>query len=150
MAQLVMVLLALFGQMERTYTLERAAHARPWRRDRPPDRPPVGGGSAQSWPTPRTSARPGTPSSRSSPSPALGGRLGACHAVEIPFVFDTLDLGRRQMLGAALGDNPPQHLADRMHRAWVEFATHGDPGWPRYNLQRRPRVSRFSWRRDGP
>gem|GEM_PF-2516138 len=28
MAQLVVVLLALFGQMERTYTLERAAHAR--------------------------------------------------------------------------------------------------------------------------
>ena len=28
MAQLALVLLALFGQMERTYTLERAAHAR--------------------------------------------------------------------------------------------------------------------------
>ncbi len=28
MAQLVVVLLALFGQMERTYLLERAAHAR--------------------------------------------------------------------------------------------------------------------------
>ena len=28
MAQLAVVLLALFGQMERTYTLERAAHAR--------------------------------------------------------------------------------------------------------------------------
>ncbi len=28
MAQLTVVLLALFGQMERTYTLERAAHAR--------------------------------------------------------------------------------------------------------------------------
>ncbi len=29
MAQLAVVLLALFGQMERTYTLERAAHVRP-------------------------------------------------------------------------------------------------------------------------
>ncbi|TDS82358.1 helix-turn-helix domain-containing protein [Nesterenkonia aurantiaca] len=28
MAQLAVVLLALFGQMERTYTVERAAHAR--------------------------------------------------------------------------------------------------------------------------
>ncbi len=28
MAQFALVLLALFGQMERTYTLERAAHAR--------------------------------------------------------------------------------------------------------------------------
>src|SRR3712207_6878860 len=25
-------------------------------------------------------------------SPAFGGRLGACHGLEIPFVFDTLDL----------------------------------------------------------
>jgi para-nitrobenzyl esterase len=61
------------------------------------------------------------------PSPVLGGRLGACHALQIPFVFDTLDLGRRQKLGGALGEHPPQQLADRMHRAWVEFATAGTP-----------------------
>jgi para-nitrobenzyl esterase len=71
------------------------------------------------------------------PSPAFGGRLGACHALEIPFVFDTLDLGRRQMLGGALGDTPPQQLAASMHRAWVDFATKGEPGWPRYGLDRR-------------
>jgi para-nitrobenzyl esterase len=71
------------------------------------------------------------------PSPAFGGRLGACHALEIPFVFDTLDLGRRQMLGGALGDSPPQQLADTVHRAWVDFASRGDPGWPRYDLERR-------------
>ena len=53
------------------------------------------------------------------PSPAFDGRLGACHALEIPFVFDTLDLGRGQMLGGALGDAPPQELADDMHAAWV-------------------------------
>ena len=62
------------------------------------------------------------------PSPAFGGRLGACHALEIPFVFDTLDLGRRQMLGGALGENPPQQLADTMHRAWVDFAPTAIPG----------------------
>ena len=77
------------------------------------------------------------------PSPVLGGRLGACHALEIPFVFDTLDLGRKQMLGGALGQNPPQHLADTVHRAWVEFARHGDPGWPRYEPPRRA-VMRFA------
>jgi para-nitrobenzyl esterase len=71
------------------------------------------------------------------PSPAFGGRLGACHALEIPFVFDTLDLGRRQMLGGALGESPPQQLADTMHAAWVRFATDGDPGWSRYDLERR-------------
>jgi para-nitrobenzyl esterase len=76
------------------------------------------------------------------PSPVMGGRLGACHALKIPFVFDTLDLGHQQMLGGALGQNPPQHLADTMHRAWVEFARHGDPGWPRYEPSRRA-VMRF-------
>jgi para-nitrobenzyl esterase len=70
-------------------------------------------------------------------SPAFGGRLGACHALEIPFVFDTLDLGRGQMLGGALGDDAPQELADSMHAAWVRFAAEGDPGWPRYDLERR-------------
>jgi para-nitrobenzyl esterase len=76
------------------------------------------------------------------PSPALGGRLGACHALELPFVFDTLDLGLHQMMGGALGDDPPQDLADAMHTAWMEFARCGNPGWPRYDLDRRS-IMRF-------
>ncbi|PVZ06358.1 carboxylesterase/lipase family protein [Actinomycetospora cinnamomea] len=76
------------------------------------------------------------------PSPLFGGRLGACHALEIAFVFDTLDLGRQQMMGGALGADPPQDLADTMHRAWISFATGGDPGWPRYDRERRA-VRRF-------
>ncbi len=70
-------------------------------------------------------------------SPAANGMFGACHALEIPFVFDTLDLGPGQMIGELLGDAPPQHLADTMHSAWVSFMTQGDPGWPRYDLKRR-------------
>lgn len=68
-------------------------------------------------------------------SPQFDGRLGACHALEIAFVFDTLGNGTAPLLGP----NPPQRLADTMHAAWVAFATHGDPGpgWPQYDLQRR-------------
>ena len=66
-------------------------------------------------------------------SPQFGGRLGACHAIEIPFVFDTLGHRTEPLLGA----DPPQELADTMHAAWVAFATTGDPGWPRYDLKRR-------------
>jgi carboxylesterase type B len=66
--------------------------------------------------------------------PAPG--LGACHALEIGFVFDTLDLGPRQMLGPMLG-GAPQQLADVMHGAWVDFATTGEPGWSRYTLDTR-------------
>jgi para-nitrobenzyl esterase len=71
------------------------------------------------------------------PSPAFDGRLGACHALEIPFVFDTLDKGAAQMAGPLLGPAPPQPLADTMHAAWVAFATHGNPGWPKYDQRRR-------------
>jgi para-nitrobenzyl esterase len=70
-------------------------------------------------------------------SPVFGGMFGACHALELPFVFDTLDLGPRQMMGGLLGDAPPQALADAMHRGWVAFAATGDPGWPRYDRERR-------------
>ncbi|HEX6798950.1 MAG TPA: carboxylesterase/lipase family protein [Ktedonobacterales bacterium] len=66
-------------------------------------------------------------------SPQFNGRLGACHAIEIPFVFDTLSQGTEPLLGA----DPPQQLAGTMHAAWVAFATVGDPGWPRYDLPRR-------------
>ena len=41
-----------------------------------------------------------------------------------------------------LDDQPPQRLADAMHHAWVHFATTGDPGWPRYDVDARP-VMRF-------
>ena len=68
-------------------------------------------------------------------SPQFEGRLGACHALELPFVFDTLDIGETEPL---TGDNPPQQIADAMHAAWVSFATHGHPGWTPYNLHQRP------------
>jgi carboxylesterase type B len=61
------------------------------------------------------------------------GRLGACHALEIPFVFDTLGNGTELLWGS----EPPRRLADIMHAAWVSFAAHGDPGWPKYELGRR-------------
>jgi para-nitrobenzyl esterase len=67
-------------------------------------------------------------------SPQFGGRLGACHALELAFVFDNLHQdSNKSMLGPAA----PQAIADVMHAAWIAFATGGDPGWPRYDLTRR-------------
>ncbi|MBW8486281.1 carboxylesterase/lipase family protein [Actinomadura parmotrematis] len=57
-------------------------------------------------------------------SPVEG--LGACHALEIGFVFDTLDLPGNRPLG---GPHPPQELADAMHGAWLAFARGEGPGW---------------------
>ena len=63
------------------------------------------------------------------PSPQFGGRLGACHALEMAFVFDNLDdPAGRPLVGSA----PPQALAQEMHGAWVGFVTTGSPGWPAY------------------
>ncbi|MFJ9144056.1 carboxylesterase/lipase family protein [Streptomyces griseus] len=66
-------------------------------------------------------------------SPALGGQLGAAHAVEVPFVFDVTDqpslLGPDALLGAG---TPSAGLAARTHAAWIAFAATGDPGWTAY------------------
>lgn len=67
-------------------------------------------------------------------SPLFGGHLGACHALEIGFVFDNLDKEGNTLLA---GNDAPQQLAEAMHKAWVSFATHGDPGWPQYNPAQR-------------
>jgi carboxylesterase type B len=62
--------------------------------------------------------------------------LGAVHALEVPFVFDTARADA-PLFGPLLGDDPPQELARLMHSAWIAFATTGDPGWPAYDLDRR-------------
>jgi para-nitrobenzyl esterase len=68
------------------------------------------------------------------PSPSVA-RLGAGHALELPFVGDNLDAFRKAQPEGEnpVGDDPPQELADRMHRAWIDFATTGDPGWAAYD-----------------
>ncbi len=66
-------------------------------------------------------------------SSLFGGQLGACHALEIPFVFDVLDTPAAERI---TGKNPPQKIADEMHRAWVDFVRDGSPGWVRYGQER--------------
>ncbi|MFJ8629463.1 carboxylesterase/lipase family protein [Streptomyces sp. NPDC093568] len=52
--------------------------------------------------------------------------LGACHALELGFVFDTGDVPESRKLA---GEGAPPELAREMHGAWVRFAEQGDPGW---------------------
>ncbi len=65
-------------------------------------------------------------------SPAAGGTIGACHAMEIGFVFGRLD-------PEFCGTGPAaEQLADRMQETWIAFARTGNPGgaglgdWPPY------------------
>jgi para-nitrobenzyl esterase len=72
-------------------------------------------------------------------TPVLGGRLKSCHALEIPFVFDTLSATGLTGDGAERAT-----LADRMSRAWLAFARSGNPNhaglpqWPAYSAATRP------------
>lgn len=59
--------------------------------------------------------------------------LGAAHAMEIGFVFDTL--ASPDWTGI-MGEHAPQDLADAMHSAWVRFAKTGDPGWEPWRAER--------------
>ncbi len=66
--------------------------------------------------------------------------LGACHAIELAFVFKTFD----SPLAAEIdGSTPPMGLSDMMQDAWISFARTGNPNhkgmpaWPTYDAQRR-------------
>jgi para-nitrobenzyl esterase len=68
-------------------------------------------------------------------TPVFGGKLKSCHALELPFMWDAVDKPGLSMLTGEGADR--QALADAMHRAWIDFARTGDPGWPRYDAERR-------------
>jgi para-nitrobenzyl esterase len=57
-------------------------------------------------------------------------KLGACHGLEIPFMWDTLYSDGDTKL---TGPNPSQELATETHQIWLEFAQSANPGWPRYD-----------------
>lgn len=68
-------------------------------------------------------------------STAFGGELGACHAVDLPFVFNTLACATGP--NGLLGEAPPQALADRTHRLWVHFARDGSLPWVPFDRETR-------------
>jgi para-nitrobenzyl esterase len=68
-------------------------------------------------------------------STAFGGQLGACHALELPFVFNTLPSCTGPL--GFCGENPPQAIADRTHAIWVEFAKTGALPWDAFDAQTR-------------
>jgi len=73
------------------------------------------------------------------PTPIDGGKWGAHHGLDVPFVFDTTDLVP-ETVGSGSG---AARLASQMSRTWIEFARRGNPNhaglprWPVYNLSRR-------------
>jgi para-nitrobenzyl esterase len=72
-------------------------------------------------------------------TPIDGGKWGAHHGLDVPFVFDNAAI-TPHMVGTG-GD--ALELADTMSRAWIAFARTGKPdvdglpAWPPYTLERR-------------
>jgi para-nitrobenzyl esterase len=69
------------------------------------------------------------------PSAGFGGRLGAGHAVDVPYAFNTLASAQAAPF---LGGPGLQALGDTVFGHWLRFVKTGDPGWPRYELDTRP------------
>ena len=95
-----------------------------------PSRPTGGAGSRPSaWPRPMRRRRSATYMYEFAwPSPASAAGSAPATRSRSAFVFDTLDLGPNQMLGPLLGGDPPQALADAMHRRLGRLRDHGRPG----------------------
>jgi para-nitrobenzyl esterase len=74
-------------------------------------------------------------------SPARRGSLGACHALELAFVFGTLDAPTQDKFA---GTGPVvQHLSENMMDAWLKFSRGGNPShagigsWSAYDANER-------------
>ena len=72
-------------------------------------------------------------------TPVLDGKLKSPHALEIPFVFDTVQTS------GLTGDSPTRFaLAEKMCQTWLAFARTGNPNnegipnWPPYSTEQRP------------
>jgi len=73
--------------------------------------------------------------------PLIGGAMGSCHGLDLPFVFGGV---RGTLLRAGLvADRTAGPLCDLMQDAWLSFARTGSPGedgsqeWPAYEERRR-------------
>jgi para-nitrobenzyl esterase len=70
-----------------------------------------------------------------------GGKLGACHALDVPFALGTYDLPKVREFAGTGPD--AERMAHAMMDAWVAFARRGDPShpgipaWPAYAAPRR-------------
>ena len=77
--------------------------------------------------------------------PVLGRALGACHGLDLPFVFGGVKTGL--MRAGLLTNRAAGPLCDHMQDAWASFARTGEtdqgglPEWPAYQVPRRYTMS---------
>ncbi|MHB8245069.1 MAG: carboxylesterase/lipase family protein [Acidimicrobiales bacterium] len=89
-------------------------------------------------------------------SPFGGGVLGACHALDLPFVFGSCSNQFVAIFSG--GGEEAEQLSEKMRAAWASFAATGSPEclevgeWPAYDTERRAtkRLGRVSEVIDAP
>jgi para-nitrobenzyl esterase len=68
-------------------------------------------------------------------TPAFGGIIGSCHALDVPFAFDNLSAPGTDLL---TGDGTERAgIATRFANEIVEFARSSTPTWPAFDTQSR-------------
>ncbi|MHA2038456.1 MAG: carboxylesterase/lipase family protein [Promethearchaeota archaeon] len=77
------------------------------------------------------------------PSPIRNGSLGSVHAIEIPFVFGTLDMPRNVDFKLfPVSNEETEALSTKMMDSWISFARNGNPNhekipeWAQYRNNR--------------
>jgi para-nitrobenzyl esterase len=68
-----------------------------------------------------------------------GSSLGACHCVDLPFVFGALDAWRAAPMLTGADTADLRRLTEEVQRAWTGFVHTGSPGWPSF-----PHVRHFA------
>lgn len=82
-------------------------------------------------------------------SPAFGGILGSCHALDIPFVFGTVHNPAVQAFAG--GGDDAFALSEMMREEWAAFArsgvpgSSGSPGWANWDVDGRPTTVLGPW-----
>ncbi|MHB1711630.1 MAG: carboxylesterase/lipase family protein [Acidimicrobiales bacterium] len=85
-------------------------------------------------------------------TPVLGGALGSCHGLEIPFVFGTVKNPNVQLFSG--GGDRALGLSEAMRRSWSAFARTGTPSnatageWPAWDSEARVTMAFGPWPQD--
>jgi para-nitrobenzyl esterase len=69
--------------------------------------------------------------------------LRACHGLELPFVFGTLDKGPGKLFAIGASKKTIRRISQQMQQSWINFARYGNPNgsspavWEKYNSTNR-------------
>jgi para-nitrobenzyl esterase len=74
---------------------------------------------------------------------APGNALGACHCIELPFVFGGLDAWHAAPMLAGADPAELARLVGLVQQAWIAFIQGGTPGWRQYDADDPASVHRF-------